>query len=68
LPDLFLPVARGGYHGLYIEIKRSERGKVSPEQKMMIFLLQQQGYCVEVAHGAAEGKHYITEYINATND
>ena len=31
-PDLFLPVARGGYHGLYVELKRKKGGKVSDAQ------------------------------------
>lgn len=26
VPDLCLPVARGGYHGLYIELKRLKQG------------------------------------------
>ena len=29
VPDMCLPVARGGYHGLYIELKRQKGGTVS---------------------------------------
>lgn len=32
VPDIFLPVARGGYHGLWIELKRRRGGRVSGEQ------------------------------------
>ncbi|MDE7389628.1 MAG: VRR-NUC domain-containing protein, partial [Lachnospiraceae bacterium] len=32
VPDLHLPVARGGYHGLYIEMK-TETGRASQNQK-----------------------------------
>lgn len=32
VPDLCLPVARDGCHGLYVEMKRSKGGRVSPEQ------------------------------------
>lgn len=29
VPDLCLPVARGKYHGLYIELKRTRGGRIS---------------------------------------
>ena len=32
VPDLCLPVARAGCHGLYVEMKRLKGGRVSPEQ------------------------------------
>ena len=32
VPDLCLPVARGQYHGLYIELKRQRGGRISEEQ------------------------------------
>jgi hypothetical protein len=42
-PDIFLPVPRNGYHGLFIELKRRYSGSVSPEQKAWISDLKQQG-------------------------
>ena len=33
VPDYCLPVARGGAHGLYLELKRLHGGRVSPEQR-----------------------------------
>ena len=33
VPDLCLPVPRGKYHGLYIELKRLYGGRVSPAQR-----------------------------------
>lgn len=33
IPDLMLPVARCGFHGLYVEMKRQKGGHVDPDQK-----------------------------------
>ena len=32
VPDLCLPVARGGFHGLYVELKRERGSRTSEEQ------------------------------------
>ncbi len=50
VPDVCLPVARSGAHGLYIEIK-TERGKPTPEQLGWIRALRRQGYVAEICHG-----------------
>ena len=50
VPDLCLPVARGGYHGLYIEMK-TESGHTSDEQEWWGERLQAQGYVWRVCHG-----------------
>jgi len=65
IPDLFLPCARGGWHGLYIEMKRRKGGRVSIEQKKMIIALRDQGYCVEVCEGWEEARDIITAYMEA---
>lgn len=45
-PDLFLPVAKCGYHGLFIEIK-SPKGKLSEHQEDVLKKLTARGYkCV----------------------
>lgn len=49
-PDLCLPVSRGGYHGLYIEMK-TETGHTSDEQDWWGEHLIAQGYCWKVCHG-----------------
>ena len=36
VPDLCLPVARGGFHGLYIEPKRQKGSKTSDDQKSVV--------------------------------
>ena len=63
VPDLCLPVARCGYHGLFIELKRQKGGTISPEQKAWIQALNGQGYRAEVCKGAAEAWDVIQEYM-----
>jgi len=65
VPDICLPVARKGYHGLYIELKRRGGGKVSDEQKEWIKALTEQEYTVVVCEGwdvaRAAIEHYLRE-------
>jgi len=63
IPDIFLPCARGGWHGLYIEMKRRKGGRVSIEQKKMIIALRDQGYCIEVCEDWEKARDVITEYM-----
>ena len=63
VPDIFLPVARNGRHGLYIELKRRAGGKVSPEQEKMIRNLNQQGYMAVVCKGWNAAADVIEKYM-----
>lgn len=63
IPDIFLPCARKGFHGLYIELKRRKGGRVSVEQKKMLLALNEQGYKAVVCHGWEEAKNTILEYM-----
>ena len=63
VPDLFLPVARGTAHGLYVEMKRQKGGRVSEDQKAWMEALTQQGYVCVVAHGAEEACDVIWHYL-----
>jgi hypothetical protein len=65
VPDLCLPVPRGAYAGLYIELKRTRGGAVSPEQKDWLSKLAAQGYRAVVCKGAAEAKQEITQYMES---
>ncbi len=60
--DLYLPVARGGYHGLYIEMKAVD-GRPSPEQREWMSQVIGQGYCAEVCYGADAAKELLTAYM-----
>lgn len=63
VPDLFLPVARGGYHGLFIEMKRRDGGRLTDYQKRWLHLLERQGYAAVVCHGAQQAAAVITKYL-----
>lgn len=64
VPDICLPVARGGYHGLYIELKRIRGGRVSPDQQEWIRKLNEQGYLAIVCKGFYEAQWNITAYLH----
>lgn len=62
VPDLCLPAAKGRYHGLYIEMK-TERGRLSPEQKWWGERLREQGYCWLVCRGWREATEALEWYL-----
>lgn len=62
VPDLCLPVPRGGWHGLYIEMK-APKGTVSENQKWWIEALRKQGYYAVVCYGWEAAKDTITCYM-----
>lgn len=62
-PDLFLAMARGGKHGLFIEMKRQDGGTLAETQKEMNVTLAEQNYTCVVAHGADQAKAAIVEYL-----
>lgn len=63
VPDLFLPVSRGKYHGLMIEMK-TDVGKTSDEQNWWIYELNKNGYFCEVCHGWESAVRIIEWYMN----
>lgn len=63
IPDIFFPVPRYPYHGLYIELKRVKGGVLSDEQKLMIPRLKEQGYLVEVCRGFEEATVVFRKYF-----
>lgn len=63
VPDMALPVARGGAHGLYIELKRKKGGRVSPEQVAWMDALTRQGYRCAVCHGFEAARDVILSYL-----
>lgn len=62
VPDICLPVARGGYHGLYIEMK--VKGNTTSEaQNRWIERLKEQDYFVTVCYGQEEAIQVIVSYL-----
>ena len=62
IPDIMLPVARGGFMGMFIEMK-SEKGVVQKNQKAWHILLRAQGYKVDVCRGCSQAVRVIREYL-----
>lgn len=63
VPDVCLPVARGGYHGLYIEMKRLRGGRVSENQETWLSMLREQGYKAVVCKGWEEAADLLKCYL-----
>ena len=61
-PDIFLPIRRGQYSGLFIELK-VDKNKPSLEQRDWISALRGQGYKAEVCWGFDEAKDMILNYV-----
>lgn len=64
VPDVCLPVARGGYHGLYVEIKVG-RNKPSDNQLRWIDDLRAEGYQVALCYGLDAAIDAVTAYMRA---
>ena len=64
VPDICLPVGRGGYHALYIELKRVKGGRVSPDQRQMLADLNAEGNFAVVCRGAEDAKKLILAYLH----
>lgn len=64
VPDLCLPVARGGWHGLYIELKFG-KNKTTDNQDAWMRSLATQGYAAAVCYGWQDAAEIITKYLEA---
>lgn len=63
VPDLFLPVARHGLHGLFIEMKEPKKGRPSGNQPQWEIDLKKQGYGHVYAYGWEEGVNYLRGWL-----
>lgn len=64
VPDIFLPVPRGVFHGLWIELKYG-KNRTTEAQRDYLSFLEEQGYGIAVCYGVDEAVQAIEEYLRA---
>lgn len=67
VPDLCLPVARGKYHGLYIEMKAG-RNKPTVDQQWWLETLEQQGYRATWCSDWESAKKELLSYLKVKGE
>jgi REP element-mobilizing transposase RayT len=65
--DVFFPVPRCGFNGMFIEFK-SESGRLSPAQKWWIENLRKQGYLVTTCRDWELAGVMVTAYLKGDKD
>jgi hypothetical protein len=66
VPDIFMAIAKKGFHGLFIEMKikgLKQHGGVTPSQKERMNLLVENGYMCQVCYGADDAMACVIEYL-----
>lgn len=71
IADLFLPVARKGYHGLYIEMKVGKNKLTKDQQEFKEFVVKE-GYAFHECHNEDEAililKQYLAKYVKENDN
>lgn len=62
VPDLFLAVPRGTYHGMFLELKASGK-KPTSLQFQYLELLKSHGYYTEWSSDVDQARCYIEDYL-----
>lgn len=63
-PDVFIYCAKGGFHGLFMELKNGKKGVVSERQKLIIERLIILGYAGGVIRTLEGAKELVNDYMN----
>lgn len=63
VPDLFLAVPRGTFHGFFIEMKAG-KNKLTESQEAYFEILREQQYKIEVAYDWMRAADMIRDYLN----
>lgn len=63
VPDLHIPIARKGFHGLYIEMKAG-KNKPTDNQQTIMDKLRNEGYKCEVCWNLGDFMKTVTSYFN----
>ena len=61
VPDVCLPVARGGFHGCYLEFK-TKKGRPTEAQLEWLEALAEQGYYTAIVRSFDEATELIKDY------
>lgn len=65
VPDIFLPVPKGKFAGLFIEMKRSDGGDgATKEQRAWLHTLRELGYAAGMCPGWERARDTILNYLN----
>jgi hypothetical protein len=64
VPDICLPLPKGKYHGLYIELK-VEKNKTSKNQDEWLKYLENTGYKTALCYGFEEARKTILKYLKS---
>lgn len=62
-PDIIIPVARKGYHGLFIELK-AEKNRLTQSQILVISKIISEGYKCEVCYSVEQFRKVVNDYFN----
>ena len=62
VPDICLPVPRGGYHGMYIEMKYG-KNTTTDAQNLWLEALREQGYYTAVCYSCEAAQAEIKRYL-----
>lgn len=65
IPDLHIPIARGEYHSLYIEMKNGKAGRLSEYQKEMKKKLESLGNKVVVCRSLEDFVNEVETYLKS---
>ena len=65
VPDVFLPVARSGFHGLYLEMKYGDN-TLTKNQKQWFERLREQGFRCEIAYSFEYAQGALLAYLKGS--
>lgn len=63
VPDIIIDHPSNGYHGLRIEMKRADGGRLSQPQRKWLERLNSRGYLAVCCHGFEKAKKVIEDYL-----
>jgi len=62
IPDIHIPIARNGFHGLYIEMKAGNN-RPTKNQLSVIDKLRSEGYQCEVCYSFDDFRMVVNDYL-----